>query len=47
MLAVTVSDIRALAPLMRAVLDAGCVCALGGEEKLREEKDLFKELKEL
>ena len=46
-LAVTVSDIRALAPLMRAVLDAGCVCALGGEEKLREEKDLFKELKEL
>lgn len=46
-LKVSVEDIRALAPLMEAVLESGCICALGSEEKLQEEKDLFKELKEL
>lgn len=46
-LAVTVEDIRGLAPLMGAVLEDGYLCALGSEEKLKAQKDLFKELREL
>ena len=37
----TQEDIRALAPLMRAILDDDCLCAVGGEDKLKEEADLF------
>ena len=37
----TQEDIRALAPMIRAVLDADCLCAVGSEDKLKEEKDLF------
>ena len=39
-------DIRALAPLVQAVLEQNCICVLGNEEKLKAEKDLFMELKE-
>ena len=46
-LAVKQEDIRALAPLMQAVLDSGCICVLGNEEKLKSEKELFAVLKEL
>lgn len=42
----TQEDIRALAPLVQAVLEQNCFCVLGNEEKLRAEKDLFLELKE-
>ena len=46
-LGASVDDIRALAPLMEAILKEGAVCAIGGEEKLEAEKELFKELKPL
>lgn len=46
-LAVSQEDIRALAPLMRAVLDSGCICVVGNEEKLKAEKELFGVLREL
>lgn len=39
-------DIRALAPLVQAVLEQNYFCVLGNEEKLKAEKDLFMELKE-
>ena len=45
-LAASQEDIRALAPLVQAVLDQNCLCVLGNEEKLKAEKDLFMELKE-
>ena len=40
-------DIRALAPLMRAVLDQDCICVLGNEEKLKASSDMFLKLEEL
>ncbi len=40
-------DIRALAGIVRAVLAEGAICAIGNEEKMREEKGLFRELKNL
>lgn len=46
-LAVTQEDIRALAPLMQAVLNAGCICVVGNEEKLKAERELFGVLEEL
>lgn len=45
-LAASQEDIRRLAPLMQAVLDQGCICVLGNEEKLKAESELFMELKE-
>ncbi len=43
----TEEDIRALAPIVRAVLDCGQICVLGSEEKIVEAKDLFGEVKPL
>ena len=37
----TAADIRALAPMIRAVMDDNCLCVMGGEQALRQEKDLF------
>lgn len=43
----TVEDIRALAPIVEAVLAADQICVLGSEEKIEEAKDLFGEVKPL
>ncbi len=43
----TQEDIRSLAGIVRAVLDEGAFCAIGNEERLKEEKGLFLELKDL
>ena len=37
----TQEKIRALAPLVRAVLDEHAFCVIGNEEKIREDQDLF------
>ena len=43
----TEEDIRALAPIVQAVLDCGQICVLGSEEKITEAKELFNEVKPL
>lgn len=40
-LSTTVEDIRKLAPLTKAVLDAGNLCVIGNEGKIEEASDLF------
>ena len=40
-------DIRALAPLVEAVLKSGDICVIGGEESITKEKELFQEIKHL
>jgi len=44
---VTQEDIRALADLIRAVLDEGYICVIGNEIRIEENRDLFKEVKSL
>ena len=44
LLGTTVSDIRALAPYVKAVTDNGSICVIGGEETIMENSDLFKNL---
>lgn len=39
--------IRSLAPMVKAVTDFGMICAVGGEDKLKSEKDNFKEIKNI
>lgn len=41
------SDIRALAKVVRAVLEAELLCVIGSEEKIEEQKGLFMEVKTL
>ena len=43
----TAEDIRALAVHLRAILSDGCLCVVGGEKKLKEEKEHFLTLKPL
>ncbi|MCI9531580.1 MAG: insulinase family protein [Lachnospiraceae bacterium] len=43
----TQEDIRRLSGIVRAVLKEGAFCAIGNEEKLKEERGLFLELKNL
>ncbi len=43
----TAEDIRALADHIRAILEADCLCVVGGEKKLREEKEQFLTLEQL
>lgn len=43
----TQEDVRSLAGIVRAVLKEDALCVIGNEEKLTEEKELFKELKNL
>lgn len=38
-------DIRALADIVQAVLDAGLICVIGSEEKIEQQKQLFKEVR--
>ena len=40
----TQEDIRALAPLMRAILAEDCICVLGNEDALEKEKEMFRNL---
>lgn len=40
-------DIRALADVLQAVLDADLLCVIGGEEKIEEAKDMFMEVRNL
>ena len=44
---VTMEDIRALYKAVQAVIDAGNICVIGSEEKILENKDLFKSVKNL
>lgn len=43
----TQKDIRALAPVMRAVTEADNLCVIGNEKRIEEEKDLFETIKSL
>ena len=40
-------DIRALADIVKAVLDANLLCVIGSEDKIEEQKDLFKEVRSI
>ncbi len=46
-LTATPQGIRALAPVVRAVLDDGAICVVGNEDKLQQEADLFGVLRRL
>ncbi len=46
-LSATQEDIRKLAPIVEAILKDGSLCVIGGEDRLKKEKELFKELKPL
>ncbi len=46
-LSATVDDIRALADIVQSVLNAQLLCVIGNENKIEEEKELFKEVKAL
>ena len=46
-LAARQEDIRALAPLVRAVLDTGSLCAIGNDEKIEGKKAMFGQVKNL
>ncbi len=43
----TVEDMRALAPLVEAILSDGAVCTVGSEKEIQKEKELFQEIKPL
>ncbi len=43
----TGEDIRGLAGIVRAVLKENALCVIGNEEKINQEKDLFREIKNL
>ena len=43
----TQEDIRKLADIVEAVLNANQLCVIGGEEKIEEQKSLFDEIKDL
>lgn len=40
-------QIRALAPLMRAILEEECICVIGNEEKIKGAEDLFQTVRTL
>lgn len=44
---VTKEDIRALAGIVRKVLETGAVCTIGHDDKIRADADLFNEIKPL
>lgn len=46
-LVVTQEDIRALYRIIAAVIEAGNICVIGNETKVAENKDMFKEVKNL
>jgi Zn-dependent M16 (insulinase) family peptidase len=46
-LGASVEDIRALAPIVEAILSAGNICVVGSENAVEKEKEQFKEIKPL
>lgn len=42
-----IKDIQSLSGLVKAVLDAGCLCVIGSEEALEAEKEMFENLVDL
>lgn len=44
---ITQEDIRSLSGLIRAVLDEGNICVIGNESKIKENSDMFNEVKNL
>ena len=42
-----VEEIRKLAPLIKAVTEKGIICAIGDENVIQKEKNLFTEIKDL
>ena len=46
-LSVTPADIRALAPIIRAVLDTGAICVVGNAEKVKKDAGLFHHVENL
>ena len=40
-------EIRALAPYLKAVLEQDCICVIGNEKKLEEQKELFDRVESL
>ena len=42
-----VEDIRALAPITKAILETGAVCVVGNEDKIKADSEIFKEIKPL
>mgnify|MGYP003311798378 FL=1 len=44
---VTLEDIKALKPLIKACLDQGIICTIGNESKVETAKQLFKVVKNL
>ena len=43
----TKEDISALAPLIRHLLDGANICVIGGEQKIEEDKELFKTVRNI
>ena len=46
-LSATQDDIRALAPIVQAVLNTGSLCVIGNEEKVKNQETMFNEVKNL
>ena len=46
-LTANVETIRSLAPVIRAITDGGVICAIGGEDKIEQNRAKFKEVKDL
>ena len=44
---VTQEDIRAMAGIVRKILETGAVCTVGNEDKIKADKNMFGELKPL
>lgn len=44
---ITVADIRVLYKTVKAIIDAGYICVIGNESKVEENRELFKEVKNL
>lgn len=47
MLCAEPKDIRALAGIVKAILETGSLCTIGNEEKIEASRDLFGETKAL
>lgn len=46
-LSATPEQIRSLAPLVRSILEEQAICVIGNEEKIKADKDLFKNIQRL
>lgn len=46
-LSVTKEDIRALAGIVRKILETGAVCVIGNEDKIKADREMFREIRPL